>query len=163
MIVKLINEKIMNDKKKLFLGFLLLIVITIGQDMSAQKKETAKEPLAYLTTEQQLLLKQQQELLDKTKTILKENLTEAQLKIVNNRAISKEARTKLLRQSLSQRQQDIISSNRQLLKVKRTAFRNSLTKRQRFRLRRFLQRRGVDDRKRLARRLRRLIRDNIDR
>jgi len=153
----------MKYKKDLFLGSLLLMVLTISNGLYAQKKEPTKEQLKYLTTEQKVLLKEQQELLDKTKTIFKENLTETQLAIVNNRSISKAQRTKLLRQSLSQKQRDIISSNRQLLKTKRTAFRNSLTKKQTIRLRRFLQRRSIDDRKRLARRLRRLIRDNIDR
>ena len=161
--MKLINEKNMNCKKKLLFGFLILTIITISKDMNAQKKETNKEPLDYLTAKQQLLLKEQQELLDKTKTILKENLTEDQLAIVRNRTISKEERTKLMRQSLSQKQRDIISNNRQLLKVNKTTFRNSLTKKQRFRLRRFLHRKSVGDRKRLVRRLRRLIRDNIDR
>ena len=153
----------MNYKKNLLLGLLLLMALTIGNNLYAQKEESTKEQLKYLTTEQKVLLKEQQELLDKTKMIFKENLTDSQLAILNNRTISKVQRTKLLRQSLSQKQRDIISNNRQLLRSKRTAFRNSLTKKQTIRLRRFLQRRNIDDRKRLARRLRRLIRDNIDR
>ncbi len=153
----------MNYKKKLLLGLILPMVLTIGNSLYAQKEEDTKEQLKYLTPEQKVLLKEQQELLDKTKMIFKENLTDSQLAIVNNRTISKAQRTKLLRQSLSQKQQDIISNNRQLLSAKRTAFRNSLTKKQTIRLRRFLQKRNIDDRKRLARRLRRLIRDNIDR
>jgi len=153
----------MKHKKNIMLSILLLMLLTMSTNLYAQKEETAQEQLKYLTAKQKLILKEQQDLLDKTKSIFKENLTERQLAIVNDRAISKVERTKLLRQSLSQRQRDLISNNRQLLKAKRTAFRNSLTKKQRFRLKRFLQKRSIDDRRRLARRLRRLIRDNIDR
>lgn len=161
--MKLVNEKKMNYKKNSLRTLLLLLVLTSGMVMYAQKEETAQEQLKYLTAEQKRLLKEQQALLDRTKTIFKENLSESQLAIVKNRAISQAERTKLLRQSLSQKQRDLISNNRRLLQLKRTAFRNSLTKKQRFRLRRFLQKRSIDDRRRLARRLRRLIRDNIDR
>lgn len=152
----------MKHKKNIMLSILLLMLLTMSTNLYAQKEETAQEQLKYLTAKQKLILKEQQDLLDKTKSIFKENLTERQLAIVNDRAISKVERTKLLRQSLSHRQRDLISNNRQLLKAKRTAFRNSLTKKQRFRLKRFLQKRSIDDRRRLARRLRRLIRDNID-
>lgn len=153
----------MNYKRSLQLFILLLMMLVFSKHIHAQKEEVTKGQLTYLNDEQKLLLKEQQELLDKTKSIIKDNLTEKQLAIVNNRTISKSQRTKLLRQSLSKEQHAIISNNRQLLKAKRTAFRNSLTKKQTIRLRRFLQKRSIDDRKRLARRLRRLIRDNIDR
>jgi len=161
--MKLINEKNMEYKKNLLLSIFLLMALTISNDIYAQKKETTKEQLKYLTTEQKLLLKEQQELLDKTKTIFKENLTKEQLTTLNNRSINKEQRTKLLRQSLSLKQRDIISSNRVILKKNRMVFRHSLTRRQKFRLRRFITDRKIDDRRRLVRRLRRLIRDNIDR
>lgn len=138
------------------------MVLSISNDIYAQKEETTTEQLKYLTTEQKVLLKQQQALIDKTKSIFKENLSKEQLATLNNRSISKEQRTKLLRQSLSLKQRDFIRSNRVVLKNNRMAFRNSLTRMQKFRLRRFITDRKIDDRRRLVRRLRRLIRDNID-
>ncbi len=152
----------MGLKNNLLRSLLLLMALTISNGIYAQKEETTKEQLKYLTTEQKLLLKEQQELLDKTKSIFVKNLTKEQLTTLKNRSISKEQRVKLLRQSLSPKQRDIISSNRVILKKNRMAFRHSLTRRQKLRLRRFITDRKVDDRRRLARRLRRLIRDNID-
>ena len=153
----------MNSQKQLNFIILILIVFTINSTSFAQKQgETKEDQLKYLTNDQKQLLKDQQALIDKTKMILKENLTREQLVTLNNRSISKQQRTKLLRQSLSQTQRDIISSNRTVLKKNRLNFRNSLTKRQRFRLRKFISDRKIDDRRRLVRRLRRLIRDNID-
>lgn len=153
----------MNSEKKLQFIILMLIISIISNATYAQKQDDKKEqPLNYLTVEQKQLLKDQQALIDKTKSIFKENLTKEQLATLNNRSISKEQRTKLLRQSLSLKQRDLISSNRVILKKNRMAFRNSLTRKQKFRLRRFITDRKVDDRRRLVRRLRRLILDNMD-
>ena len=153
----------MNSQKQLNFIILMLIVFTVSSTSFAQKQGEVKEDqLKYLTNDQKQLLKDQQALIDKTKIILKENLTREQLATLNNRSLSKQQRTKLLRQSLSQTQRDIISLNRTVLKKNRLNFRNSLTKRQRFRLRKFISDRKIDDRRRLVRRLRRLIRDNID-
>lgn len=153
----------MNSQKQLNFLILMLIVFTVSSTSFAQKQGEVKEDqLKYLTNDQKQLLKDQQALIDKTKIILKENLTREQLTTLNNRSLSKQQRTKLLRQSLSQTQRDIISLNRTVLKKNRLNFRNSLTKRQRFRLRKFISDRKIDDRRRLVRRLRRLIRDNID-
>ena len=141
----------------------MLIITLISSNSYAQKQDDKKEEqLNYLTIQQKQLLKDQQALIDKTKSILKENLTTEQLASLKNRSISKEQRAKLLKQSLSQKQRDIISSNRVVLKRNRMTFRNSLTRKQKFRLRKFITDRKIDDRRRLVRRLRRLIRDNMD-
>ena len=153
----------MKFKMRLNYILVMLIILKISNSSYAQNKEDLKEEkLSYLTTDQKQLLKEQQALIDKTKSIFKENLTKEQLATISNRSISKTQRVKLLRQSLSQNQRDIISSNRNILKKNRLAFRNSLTKRQKFRLRKFITDRKIDDRRRLVRRLRRLVRDNID-
>jgi ABC-type phosphate transport system substrate-binding protein len=153
----------MNTEKKLQFIILVLIISIISNASYAQKLSDKKgEQLNYLTVQQKQLLKDQQALIDKTKSIFKENLTKEQLATLNNRSISKQQRIKLLKQSLSLKQRDIISSNRAVLKKNRMAFRNSLTRKQKFRLRRFITDRKIDDRRRLVRRLRRLVRDNID-
>jgi len=153
----------MNSEKKIQFIILMLIISLISNPSHAQKQGNKKEEqLNYLTAKQKQLLKDQQALIDKTKAIFKENLTKEQLATLNNRNISKELRTKLLRQSLSLKQRDIISSNRAILKKNRMAFRNSLTRKQKFRLRKFISDRKIDDRRRLVRRLRRLVRDNMD-
>ncbi|MDY7393921.1 hypothetical protein UMM65_01570 [Aureibaculum sp. 2210JD6-5] len=148
---------------RLFSIFLLLTTVLLCQYSYAQKEENTDKHLQYLTKEQKQLLKEQQELLDKTRAIFKENLTEAQLKILRNKSLSKEKRTELLRKTISKKQLDIISANQNLLKRKKDVFKKSLTKRQKLRLRKFINKRNINDRKRLVRRLRRLIRDNMDR
>ena len=153
----------MSSEKKLHIIIFVLIIFMISNATYAQKQNDKKEEqLNYLSVKQKQLLKDQQALIDKTKSIFKENLTPEQLATLNNRNLSKEQRTKLLRQSLSPKQRDIISSNRLILKKNRMVFRNSLTRKQKFRLRRFITDRKIDDRRRLVRRLRRLIRDNMD-
>ena len=152
----------MKFKKNLFAYSFILILLTISNYIHAQKDDnSSKEPLKYLTTQQKQLLKEQQDLLDKTKAIIRENLTKSQLVTLKDRTISKAERAKLLKQSLTAEQRNIITTNRDLIKIKRFAFRNSLTKKQRIRLRHFIRDRKIDDRRRLARRLRRLVRDNI--
>ena len=150
--------------KKLHLIILMLIVTLISNTVTYAQKpvDNTEEQLNYLTSQQKQLLKDQQALIDKTKLIFKENLTKEQLTTIKNRNLSKEQRIKLLRQSLSPKQRDIISSNGAHLKKNRMSFRNSLTRKQKFRLRKFITDRKIDDRRRLVRRLRRLIRDNMD-
>ena len=152
----------MRLKKNLLLSSFILILLTISSSAYAQKADgSTKDQLKYLTPQQKQLLKEQQGLLDKTKVIFRENLTESQLTLLKNRTLSTTERAKLLKQSLSLKQRTIIKTNRDLLKRKRVAFRNSLTKKQKFKLRRFIHDRKINDRRRLARRLRRLVRDNI--
>ena len=153
----------MKFKGNLFLGLLMLIVFTISFNIHAQNKEKiTKDQLRYLTEKQKKLLKEQQALIDKTKALFKESLNEDQLAKLTDRSITKEQRAKLLRASLTKKQINIISEDKKVLKAKRLAFRNSLTKKQKIRLRHFIHDRKVNDRRRLVRRLRRLIRDNID-
>lgn len=151
----------MKNNTRLFIYAFLLVLFNVSSNYGQQKENTVDKQLPYLTTQQKQLLKEQQELLDKTRAIFKESLSAKQLDLLKNRAISKKQRTKLLRQSLSQKQRDVVISNRSLLRTNRSHFRNSLTKRQKFRLRRFLTDKNVKDRRRLIRRLRRLISDSM--
>ena len=165
-IYKIINtlmtkKNSMKNNKQLFIGVMLLIIFNISSNYGQQKENTADKQLPYLTTQQKQLLKEQQDLLDKTRAIFKENLSKKQLTLLKDRTITKKQRTKLLRKSLSQKQRDMVISNRSLLRIKRSHFRSSLTKRQKFRLRRFLMDRNVRDRRRLIRRLQRLISDSM--
>ena len=135
----------------------------MSNSLYAQKENAESKHLTYLNDEQKQLLKEQQELLDKTRAIFKRNLTEKQLTILKNKSISKEERTALLKKTLSKEQLEIITTNRNLLKHKKNRFKKSLTKKQKLRLRKFINKRNINDRRRLVRRLRRLIRDNMDR
>ena len=154
----------MKVKDNLLLGILMLIFLQIGMVTYAQETDNTKEEqLKHLTTEQKKLLKEQLRLLDKTRAIFKENLTDKQRALLNNKSISKERKAKLLRNSLSNDQHEMIKINLSEIRSKRNLFRRSLTKNQKMRLRRFLNNRKLHDRKRLARRLRRLIQDNMDR
>lgn len=128
----------------------------------AQENDDVEKEIDYLTSTQKQLLKEQQELLDNTRAIFKENLTSEQLSLISDRSISKEQRTALLRKSLTSDQLANINSNRSLIRNKKNIFRRSLTKKQRMKLRRFIKKRPLNDRKRLVRRLRRLIQNNMD-
>ncbi len=131
--------------------------------MYAQEDNTTlQKELDYLTVQQRQLLKDQQELLDNTRNIFKENLTTEQLSLIKDRSISKKQRTTLLKKSLTSKQRDLISSNRSTIHSKRNMFRRSLTKKQKLKLRKFIKKRPLSDRKRLVRRLRRLIQNNMD-
>lgn len=160
-----LHEKIkgMGLRKGIFIWAISLIIYTIGMNAYGQEKNDALEKyLQDLSIEQKQLLKEQQELIDNTKAVFRENLTKDQLAIINNKDISIEQRTKLIKRSLTRNQLDIIRSNKALLRSKRDLFRHSLSDKQKFRLRYFIQHRTIDDRSRLIRRLRRLIRDNMN-
>ena len=157
------KNKSMDLRKSILIWVISLIVYTIGMKAYGQDKVDAFEKyMQHLSIEQIHLLKEQQELIDNTKAVFRENLTKDQLAIIYNKNISIEQRTKLIKRSLTRNQQDIIRSNRILLRSKRDLFRHSLSNKQRYRLRHFLQRRTIDDRNRLIRRLRRLISDNMN-
>lgn len=147
---------------KTYLSTILLVLIVANGYVNAQNNDDAQQELNYLTLEQKEILKEQQLLLDETRAIFKENLSEEQLTLLSNQKISKDQRTRLLKESLTKSQRNIIVAKKQLIRVKRDRFRRSLTKKQRIRLRRFLQRRNISDRRRLVRRLRRLIQNNMD-
>lgn len=156
------NLNTMKSIKKLLFNLLLLVLFTFSAYTFAQENEDAsKKYISELTAKQLQLLKEQQVLIDKAKVIFKENLTQEQLATLNDRSISKDQRAKFLKQSLSLKQRKIISTNRELLRTKRVDFRKSLSKQQKVKLRQFIHDRKIDDRRRLVRRLRRLIRDNI--
>ena len=152
----------MKSIKKLLFGLVLLGIFassmySFGQDNDAINKQYISE----LTADQLQLLKEQQALIDNVRVIFKQNLTPDQLAKLNDRSLTKEQRAQFLRQSLSLKQRELITTNREMIKSKRMDFRKSLTKRQKIKLRRFIHDRKVNDRKRLVRRLRRLIRDNM--
>lgn len=138
--------------------FLLLGLSSFAQD----NDKLLREELGYLSNEQRSLLLDQKQLQEDTRKVFKDNLSSDQLALLSNRNISVDQRTALLKQSLSPDQRDLISSNRNLIRAKKLRFRRSLTKKQRMKLRRYLKQRPLSDRKRLARRLRRLIQNNMD-
>ena len=78
-----------------------------------------------------------------------------------NRNLTRANRAQLLRKSLSVRQLDNIKRNQRLLRDKRIRFRKTISKRQMRHFRSFVRDRHQRDRRRLIRRLRDLIRDNI--
>ncbi len=159
------NKKIkgMGLRKSILIWVISLIVFTIGMNAYGQEKNDALEKyLQDLSIEQKQILKEQQDLIDNTKAVFRENLTKDQLAIIYNKNISIDQRTKLIKRSLTRNQLDIIRSNRMLLRSKRDLFRHSLSDKQKFRLRHFMQHRTIDDRSRLIRRLKRLIRDNMN-
>jgi parvulin-like peptidyl-prolyl isomerase len=144
-------------------GLLIVVFLAFTYSVNAQKDDIVSlKELDYLTEQQQQLLNEQQLLLNKTRNVLKENLTKEQFALLSDRSISKEQRSALLKKSLSSEQRNLISTNRNLIRSKKNMFRRSLTKRQRIRLRRFIKTRPMSDRKRLVRRLRRLIQNNMD-
>jgi len=145
------------------IGLIFTIFLALTFSVHAQQDDIVNlKELDYLTKEQQHLLKEQQLLLDKTRNVLKENFSKEQLALLSDRSISKEQRSALLKKSLSSEQRNLISTNRNLIRSKKIRFRRSLTKKQKVRLRRFIKSRPISDRKRLVRRLRRLIQNNMD-
>lgn len=146
----------MKPRSKISNTFFILMLF-LGISVVAQEKD-----LDFLSIEQKEILKEQQQLLDDTRAIVKENLNQEQLKLLNNKSISKEERARLLRQSLTPTQRDLITSKRRLIKQKKNRFKNTLTQRQKAKIRRFLQNRNTKDRRRLVRRIRRLLRNNMN-
>ena len=143
------------------LSLLFTLLLSISFSTYAQK-DAFKEKLSYLTAEQKQLLKEQQKLLDDTRAVFKQTLTKEQFALINNSAINKQERTELLKKTLTSGQLSMISANRKLIRSKKNMFRRSLTQKQRMKLRRFIKKRPSSDRKRLVRRLRRLIQNNMD-
>jgi hypothetical protein len=128
----------------------------------AQNSEQSKNVLQNLTIEQKAMLKEQQLFIDKSKEDFKQGLSAEQISILKNKNLSRIERSKLLKASLSKQQRSFIDKNKNLLRDKRVNFKKSLTRRQVTRLRRLSIDRDINDRQRLARRLRRLIRDNLN-
>lgn len=140
----------------------VLFSILNTTSLIAQNTEQSEKVLQHLTLEQQKMLEEQQTFIEKSKLDFKNSLSLEQKKLLNNKNISKIERTKLLKASLSNKQRDLIQSNKKLLLNKRLTFKRSLNRRQIIRLRRFINDRDIHDRKRLVRRIRRLIRDNLN-
>jgi len=128
----------------------------------AQNTQQSNDVFKHLTKEQRAMLAEQQMLIDEAKINFKNNLTLEQKKLLLDKGLPRGERTKLLKKSLTKKQRSLIEVNNNLLRDKRIKFKRSLTKKQVIRLRRFVNHRDVHDRKRLVRRLRRLISDNIN-
>lgn len=141
--------------------FLILLGLGFIQLGFSQEAEINKE-LPYLTEDQRLILKEQQKLLAEQKAIFKASLSEDQLKVLNNSNLSRQERTNILRQSLSDAQRNTLDLNKRSFAQKRQHFRRSLTVKQKSRLRKFLAKRDLKQRRRILRRLRFLIQQNMD-
>jgi len=143
---------------------IIILVLFVFSTISlvGQNEETSGKVLKHLTHDQKDMLAEQQLLIDQAKIDFKNNLTIEQKNLLRNKSLTRGERTKLLKKSLSKKQRSIIEVNKRLLDNKRIKFKRSLTKKQIVRLRRFTDARDIHDRKRLIRRLRRLIRDNLN-
>jgi len=143
---------------------IIILVLFVFSTISlvGQNDEPSDKVLKHLTNKQKDMLAEQQLLIDQAKIDFKNNLTIEQKNLLRNKSLTRSERAKLLKKSLSKKQQSIIEVNKRLLNNKRIKFKRSLTKKQVVRLRRFTDVRDIHDRKRLIRRLRRLIRDNLN-
>lgn len=141
---------------------ILILLIFNATSFVGQNSEQPEKVLKHLTKEQKDMLAEQRVLIDEAKITFKNNLTVEQKNILRNKALTRNERSKLLKKSLSKKQRSVIDVNKSLLRNKRMKFKRSLTKKQTLRLRRFINRRDIHDRKRLIRRLRRLVRDNLN-
>lgn len=150
---------ILNDNR-IILPVIIIVMTTFS--VFAQNSEQSKNVLQNLTIEQKAMLKEQQLFIDKSKEDFKQGLSAEQISILKNKNLSRIERSKLLKASLSKQQRSFIDKNKNLLRDKRVNFKKSLTRRQVTRLRRLSIDRDINDRQRLARRLRRLIRDNLN-
>ena len=148
-------------KKHWHIVIVILLIFNITS-LVAQNTESAEKTLKHLTEEQKEMLAEQQIMIDKAKVTFKNNLTIEQKRILHDKTLARSKRSKLLKASLTKKQRSLIDVNKGLLRSKQLKFKRSLTKRQVVRLRRFIKSRDIHDRKRLRRRLRRLIRDNLD-
>ena len=128
----------------------------------SQNSEKSKNVMQQLTIDQKAMLKEQQLFIDQSKEDFKKSFSIEQKTILKNKNLSRIERSKLLKASLSKKQRSLILRNKNLLRDKRVIFKRSLSRRQVVRLRRFTNDRHVTDRQRLVRRLRRLIRDNLN-
>lgn len=154
----------MDTKKIMYgLGMVLLFAVAVPTALYSQTEDQIiDQELPYLSPEQKQLLKDQQKLLNDNKALFKTNLTAEQVRMLNDRSMSVDRRTTLLRQSLSRDQLNFINQNRQLIRSKRNLFKRTLTARQKSKLRHYIAKRNIRDRKRLLRRLRILIQNNMD-
>ena len=143
---------------------LLVIILSIYSVTSlvAQNTEQSDNVMQRLTEEQKTMLTEQQLLIDKSKKEFKNSLTIEQKKILVNKKFSRIEKSKLLKKSLSKKQRSLVNVNKNMLRDRQIRFKRSLTKKQIVRLRRFVNDRDVHDRRRLIRRLRRLISDNLN-
>jgi len=128
----------------------------------AQNTEQSNKVIEQLTEQQKKMLSEQQLFIDKSKKEFKNSLTDKQKKILLNKTLSRKEKSRLLNESLSKKQQSLVAINKVLLRDRQIKFKRSLTKKQIIRLRRFAKARDIHDRKRLRRRLRRLISDNLN-
>ena len=145
---------------RIILPVIIVVMTTIS--VFAQNSEQSKNVLQNLTIDQKAMLKEQQLFIDKSKEDFKQSLSAEQISILKNKNLSRIERSKLLKASLSKKQRSFIGKNKNLLHDKRINFKRSLTRRQVTRLRRLSNDRDINDRQRLARRIRRLIRDNLN-
>lgn len=145
---------------RIILPVIIIVMATISS--FAQNPEQSKNVLQNLTIDQKAMLKEQQLFIDKSKEDFKQSLSAEQISILKNKNLSRIERSKLLKTSLSKKQRSLIAKNKNVLHDKRINFKRSLTRRQITRLRRLSHDRDINDRQRLARRLRRLIRDNLN-
>lgn len=148
------------NNNRIILPVIIIVMTTFS--VFAQNSEQSKNVLQNLTIEQKAMLKEQQLFIDKSKEDFKQGLSAEQISILKNKNLSRIERSKLLKASLSKQQRSFIDKNKNLLRDKRVNFKKSLTRGQVTRLRRLSIDRDINDRQRLARRLRRLIRDNLN-
>lgn len=146
-------------KRLITLVFLIFMCTLTG----FSQEEDATLNSLNLTVEQRSILKEQIELTQQIRESIKSNLTLEQKKMLANNKLTRSERATLLRRSLSTRQLDNLKRNQQLLRDKRMRFRKTISKKQMTRLRKFVRDKKIRDRRRVVRRLRRLIRDNLDR
>lgn len=142
--------------------FLIIIILLFMYTLAgfSQEEDAVLKSLA-LTEEQKNILKEQLELTKHIRESIKSNLTLEQKKMLSNRNLTRADRAKLLRKSLSVNQLNNLKRNQRLLADKRIKFRKTINKRQMMRFRNFVRDRHQRDRRRLIRRLKHLIRDNI--
>ncbi len=150
----------MFKNNRIILPVIIIVMTTISA--FAQNSEQSKNVLQNLTIDQKAMLKEQQLFIDKSKEDFKQSFSAEQISILKNKNLSRIERSKLLKASLSKKQRSFIAKNKNLLHDKRVNFKRSLTRRQVTRLRRLSNDRDINDRQRLVRRLRRLIRDNLN-
>ncbi len=148
-------------KKILAIVIVLFVGIMFSYSQESENYEAELNSLS-LTQEQKVLLKEQILLRKQIRESIKNNLSADQKRILANKNLSKTDRAKLLKKSLSTRQLSELKYNRNLLKDKRMQFRKTISKRQMVRLKHFIRDKKIRDKKRLVRRLRQLIRQNID-
>ena len=150
---------ILKNSWPILVVFLSILNIT---SVVSQNSEKSINVMQHLTIDQKAMLKEQQLFIDQSKEDFKKSFSIEQINMLNNKNLSRTERSKLLKASLSEKQRSLIVRNKNLLRDRRVKFKRSLTRRQVISLRRFTNDRNISDRQRLVRRLRRLIRDNLN-